>query len=175
MICPRSGDGLAGRPSVVFRDGMDDKELVSFMQESFPGIALLEADGNLFIYYSPSGEIPEKTFPFVTLMRGDSYDSVSDLNRPGVYRLSIGLKKATYESLLGKAPAAPGESGVVDTGHDFTALDEIMPHPIYGNLHWIGVLCPGEKTLETVKTLLAEAYEAAVQKAGSARSSTKSG
>ena len=58
----------------------------------------------------------------------------------------------------------PEAGGVIDTGHDFTALDQLMPHPIYGHLYWVCVLNPGAAAFPTVRTLLAEAYEMAVGK-----------
>ena len=48
--------------------------------------------------------------------------------------------------------------------HDFTAIDRVMPHPVYGAYHWICVLSPSEATFETLKPLLAEAYGRAVDR-----------
>ena len=143
---------------------MNDTELTQYITDTFAGIQIATSDGNSFFYYGPDGKIPERTFPFATLVTKDDYDTVSNLNRPDVCRLNIGLKKETYVALLGEPPKAPGDSGVIDTGHDFTALDELMPHPIYGHLCWVCVLNPGATTFPTVQTLLAEAYGEAVRK-----------
>jgi hypothetical protein len=89
----------------------------------------------------------------------DQYDSASNLNRPGVFRLNIGVRKETYQSMFGAAPAFPAGGGVVDTGHDFAALDQIMPHPIYAAMAWVCVLNPSTATFESVRPLLAEAFE----------------
>lgn len=67
--------------------------------------------------------------------------------------------------MFGKPPPPPGESGVVETGHDFSAPDEIMPHPVYAPQSWVCVLSPSAKTFETVKGLLAEGYGMAVRRA----------
>jgi hypothetical protein len=49
--------------------------------------------------------------------------------------------------------------------YDFTALDQVMPHPVYGRQYWVCVLNPSDETFETkVRPLLAEAYEMAVSK-----------
>ena len=53
----------------------------------------------------------------------------------------------------------PGGEG----GYDYTALDRIMPHPVYGKMYWICVLNPSAKTFETVRGLLAEAFEAGLR------------
>ena len=42
---------------------------------------------------------------------------------------------------------------------DFAELDVVMPHPVYGRMHWVCVLNPSEATFETVKPLLSEAYD----------------
>src|SRR5882762_8555707 len=106
---------------------MTKTEMTEYITGNFDHIQIAAAGENSFFFYSPSGQVPERTFPFATLVAQDEYDSVSNLNRPGIFRLNIGVSKATYTSLLGSLPSAPGASGVVETGHDFTALDQIMP------------------------------------------------
>jgi len=39
-----------------------------------------------------------------------------------------------------------------------------MPHPVYGRNHWVCVLNPSEATFETLKPLLREAYDRAVER-----------
>ncbi len=99
-------------------------------------------------------------------MTGDNFDTASDLNRPGVFRLNIGVSKTTYLSLFGSPSGRPGSNGVVETGHDFTAINQIMPHPIYAGMFWICVLSPSETTFEKVKPFLAEAYTRAAGRPG---------
>ena len=80
------------------------------------------------------------------------FDKLSNLDRPGVYRLNIGLSKGKFEALFGPDPLA---------GQDFTALDRILPHPAYWKMHWACVLNPSAGTFESVKPLLADAYQLA--------------
>jgi hypothetical protein len=63
-----------------------------------------------------------------------------------------------------RQPPPPGESGIINTGHDFTALNVLMPHPVYAPQSWICVLSPSVETFETVKPLLQEAYDRAVRR-----------
>jgi hypothetical protein len=112
--------------------------------------------------------------PFATLVTNDLYNNASNLNRHGVFRLNIGVSKDTYRSLFGPQPAFPGASRVVEMGHDFTALDQIMPHPIYAPQSWIRVLNPSEATFQTVRPLPAEAYNLAVRRHTKARHADKS-
>ncbi len=112
--------------------------------------------GNSFFFYNPDSNVPpDHRFPFVTLVTNDLYDQFSDLNRPSVFRLNIGIGKQTFRSLFGEN----------SSDSDFTALDQIMPHPVYGRMLWVCVLNPSEQTFETkVQPLLVEAYDLAVSK-----------
>ncbi|BCM89511.1 hypothetical protein IAD21_01357 [Abditibacteriota bacterium] len=142
---------------------LDEIAIASYISERFADVHVLTAHGNYFFYYGPFEGVENK-FPFATLVTNDEYDQASDLSRPGVFRLNVGVRKETYLSLFGsKAPRA-GESGITETGYDYTALDTIMPHPIYGPMYWLSVLNPGEETFEKVRSLLAEAYEMDVRK-----------
>src|SRR5215211_2914177 len=55
----------------------------------------------------------ERMLPFATLVTNDEHDTVSDLNRPGVFRVNIGMGKGTFQSLFGSQPMpAPAEGKV---------------------------------------------------------------
>ena len=95
---------------------------------------------------------------FATLASSDNeYDAVSQLDRPGVFRLNIGVSRETFRGLFGVEKIDSGD-------YDFTALDRIMPHPVYAAQWFVCVLNPGDATLEKVKQLLAEAYEIAARR-----------
>src|SRR5438477_10874966 len=150
---------------------MDEATIIQYITDTFEGIETFTADGNTFFFYDP-----DHMLPFVTLVTNDIYDQFSNLNRPSVFRLNIGISKQTFRSLFGlpKLPSggdSPVESGDNDSNHsnhsdyDFTALDQLMPHPVYGRMYWVCVLNPSDETFETkVRLLLAEAYELAVSK-----------
>jgi Family of unknown function (DUF6194) len=127
---------------------MDEASIREYLVTSFPDIGVTDASGDSYFFTDP-----EKKFPFATLVTSDAHDQVSDLSRPGVFRLNIGVSKQTFGNLFGLDRADTG-------GYDFTALDRIMPHPVYGKMYWVCVLNPSAGTFETVKGLLAEAYEA---------------
>jgi hypothetical protein len=93
-----------------------------------------------------------------TLAASDNdYDRVSNLNRPGVFRLNIGVSRDTFRSIFG--------ADSVDVGsYDFTILDTFLPHPQYAAQHFICVLSPSEATFERVRTLLTEAYDIGVRR-----------
>ena len=127
-----------------------------YVAETFEHVWTVDHEGDTFFMYAPDGDLPpERQFPFVTIVTGDRHDTASDLDRPDVYRLNIGLTKATFAGLFGAPPAQ---------GWDYTALDTVMPHPVYGGQHWVCVLNPGEATWDGVRTMLAEAHSFAARK-----------
>ncbi|RKR93131.1 hypothetical protein BDK92_7648 [Micromonospora pisi] len=132
---------------------------------AFEGVRALESAGDTFLLYDPDGDLPaERQFPFATIVTGDHYETVSALNRPDTYRLNIGLTKVTYTGSFGAAPTHRDADGVLETGFDYAAVDTLMPHPVYAAQYWVCVVNPGAQTLETVRTLLAEAHGFAARK-----------
>ncbi len=79
-----------------------------------------------------------------------------------MFRLNIGLSN-TYRAQFGPQPPRPSDGGAVDTGHDFTVLDQLFPHPCAPQ-SWVSVLNPSAETFEAVQPLLAEAYDLAVNR-----------
>lgn len=132
---------------------MDESAVADYIRKTFPGVETTENFGYTFFFYGS-----DHMLPFATLISSDyDYDRVSNLDRPGVFRLNIGVSKQTFQALFGTAK--------VDVSrYDFTALDVIMPHPDYAKQYFICVLSPGDVTFERIRALLAEAYDIAVQR-----------
>ena len=132
---------------------MNASAIVDYIMKTFPEVETTNAYGyDMFFYRS------DRKLSFATMISSDyDYDSVSNLNRPGVFRLNIGVSKQTFQSLFGT-----DEVNVND--YDFTALDVIMPHPEYAQYHFICVLSPSEETFEKMRALLAEAYDIAARR-----------
>jgi Family of unknown function (DUF6194) len=126
---------------------MNETQITEYITKTFEGVDVVVASGNRFFLYDP-----DHKFPFATLMTNDDNDSASNLNRPSIFRLNIGIQKKTFDSMTFAADV------------DFTVLDQLLPHPVYGKMSWVCVLNPSDKTFQTVKQLLAEAYDLSVQK-----------
>ena len=136
---------------------MDELSVLKYIREALPEAEAVEASGNYFFFRNTDGLPKDHRFPFATLVVSDEYDHFSNLNRPGVFRLNIGLSKVAFDGLLGAAATSAR-----DGTYDYTALDTFMPHPVYGKMHWVCVLNPSDATFnDTVKGLLAEAYDRA--------------
>jgi hypothetical protein len=139
---------------------MDEKGMTDYIGTTFVGVETSTNLGYTFFFYGP-----DRMLPFVTLATADNEgDRASNLDRPGVFRLNIGVSKPTFQSLFG--------TGKVDvSAYDFTVLDTIMPHPDYAPQSWICVLNPSDTTFHKLRPLLSEAYELAVKRASRRKTS----
>lgn len=132
---------------------IDESFITSYIMSTFEDV---ETDVNLgytFFFYKD-----DNMHAFATIAStGNEYEKISALDRPGVYRLNIGLSRETFHSMFGK--------GKIDVSpYDFTALDTIMPHPEYSSQFFICVLSPSEATFKKLRPMLAEAYDVAVKR-----------
>jgi hypothetical protein len=132
---------------------MDETKIAKYIIDTFAGVETSDNFGYTFFFYGP-----DRNLPFATIANtGNQYERVSDLDRPGVFRLNIGVSRQTFQSLF-------GASKIDVSAYDFTALDKIMPHPDYAAQNYVCVLNPSETTFEKVRELLAEAYDLAVRR-----------
>ena len=139
---------------------MDEKGITDYIMNTFAGVETMTTLGYTFFFYGP-----DRMLPFTTIATADNEgDRVSNLDRPGVFRLNIGVSKQTFRVLFG--------TGKVDvSAYDFTALDTIMPHPDYASQSWLCVLNPGDTTFQQLRPLLGEAYDLAVRRAARRKTS----
>ncbi|MDQ3289550.1 MAG: DUF6194 family protein [Pseudomonadota bacterium] len=143
---------------------VEESAIARYICDSFAGIVPVTAWGEASFFYNPRRALPRGVY-FATLKNKDGdNDRASDLDRPAVFRLNIGISKATYRQLVGPLPARPSAGSVVATGHDFSALDTLLPHPVYGLMAWVSVLNPTPATFDLTRPLLDEAYGLAVAK-----------
>ncbi len=136
--------------------GPDPETIHRHIVDTFPGVQVASAMEATF--YS----LDEKHFPnFATIVTTDDHDDASNLSRPGVFRLNIGVNRPTFERLAAAAGEAP----------DHKALDIVFPHPVYARQLWLSILNPSAESWEAVvKPLLAEAHDRlAAQRARHAR------
>jgi Family of unknown function (DUF6194) len=155
---------------------MDQDAIRRYIAEAFDGVDVDIASqasgapeiawGDTFFIYDPDRNLEAQLrFPFATIVTKDygDFDNASNLDRPSVFRLNIGVGKETYAALF-------PDDGV----HDFTELDRLLPHPVYGKNHFVCVLNPSDSTFQTLQPLLAEAYAISVGRVVSRRATKKS-
>ena len=142
---------------------MTEDEIIAFV-ETLPGVERQTAApddgspeiawGDTFFFYDPGADLPaDRRFPFATIVTKDypDFDTASDLDRSGVFRLNVWVSADTVAGLFS-----------VDDEHDFTALDVAMPHPIYGAQSWVSIINPGPASTELAERLLTEAHARAI-------------
>jgi hypothetical protein len=126
--------------------GPDADEIHDLITTTYPETIVAEAMHARFYSLDPSG------WPnFATIVTTDEHDmgNPSDLARDGVFRLNLGVGKATFERLVDAA-----------TEPDYAALDTVIPHPVYARQRWIAILNPSRRTFaDIVAPLIAEAHD----------------
>ncbi len=137
---------------------MNEATIVAYIT-AIDGVETVTVDDNIFFFTGP-----DHMFPFATFItHDDEYETFSDLNRPGIFRLNVGVSKATFPSLFGATAPRPAAAATADaSAYDFAALDRLLLHPTYGRQFWVCILNPTPATFDTtIKPLLAEAYDIA--------------
>ena len=145
---------------------IDQDAIIQYVTDTFTGVEIIRpteglAAGDTFFYYDPQGDLdPARRLPFATIVTKDygDFDTASQLNRPEVFRLNLGVSREAFRALFG---FAPGDDRTESAVYDFAALDQLMPHPVYTPQSFVCVLNPSLETFEAVKPLLAEAYSLA--------------
>ncbi len=151
---------------------MTQDDIIAFAT-SLPGVVAVTARegdgspevawGDSFIFYDPDGEESNRRMPFATIVVKDydGFDTVSDLSRPGVFRLNISVGREAFEQQTGYSPA---EHAAQPGRYDYTAIDQLIPHPVYAPQAWVSILNPGEATGELARSLLTDAHATAAQR-----------
>lgn len=155
---------------------MDQEAIRRFIASTYDGVDVQVAApddgspeiawGDTFFICDPRHELEgPRRFPFATIVTKDygEFDNASNLDREGVFRLNIGVSKETFEGLFKP-----------DAAHDFTALDVLMPHPVYAQNHFVCVLNPSDETFAALRSLLDEAYSIGLKRAAPRGASTQS-
>jgi hypothetical protein len=126
--------------------GPDPDEIKAWILQTWPETVVAEAMGATFF------SLTDSHWPnFATIVTTDEHDmgAPSDLAREGVFRLNIGVGKATFDRLVDPR----GD-------HDHAAIDTVIPHPVYARQRWLAILNPSRDTFDTVvKPLLVEAHD----------------
>lgn len=141
---------------------------------SLPGVVAVTASGangapevawgDSFFFYDPDGDTPaDRRMPFATIVTKDydGFDTASNLNRPGVFRLNVAVGRTAFEELIGYPPRAHAAQSA---RFDYTAIDQLIPHPAYAPQAWVAILNPGETTATLACSLLTDAHIRAVQR-----------
>jgi hypothetical protein len=149
---------------------MTEDEIIR-LAKSLSGTVVLTADGasgapevawgDSFVFYDPDDREENRQLGFATIVTKDygGFDEASNLNRPGVFRLNLSVGRQQFEAVLGYSPAEHASRAATI---DYTALDHVLPHPIYAAQGWVAIVCPSERTDEQARALLKHAHQRAM-------------
>lgn len=152
---------------------MTQEEIIRFMT-SLPGVEAVTARkgdgspevawGDSFFYVRlPDQPESDQRWPFATMVVKDypGWDTASELDREGIFRLNVSVGRRVFEELFGYPPTAHDQNG---ERFDYTALDRLIPHPVYAAQGWVSVINPGEATDERVRALVVGAHAREVRR-----------
>jgi hypothetical protein len=143
---------------------MNATQLENWILDNYQGVIVKDAYRERSFFYNPDGSLPKGIY-FATIKESDGpNDKASNLNRDGIYRLSIGVGKKQYQHLFGEIPKRPAKGDIVELDFDFNTTGMILPHPIYAWLGWVSINNPDNKNLDLVKDLLDISYRNALAK-----------
>jgi hypothetical protein len=133
-----------GMTDVKLPTGPDPEAIVDYLMTTYPETDMVSIPGAWFFSLDPERHFPN----YATIVTNDDHDQASDLERPGVFRLNLGVDKATFERVAS------------DPSLDYTALDVVLPHPVYAAQRYIAILNPSWSTWEsTVVPLIKAAHD----------------
>lgn len=131
-------------------------ELAPAEGSAFPEIAW----GDHFFYYAPDGQVPQREQPYATIVtKNYPGDGQCDLDDPGRWRLNVHVGRTAFTELTGEDPRA------ASTAADFTAVDTVLPHPVYRAQGWVAIVNPRTGTGSPAVRLLRRAHEEAARRA----------
>jgi hypothetical protein len=126
---------------------MNQSEVEAFV-EKLDNVQREENFGYIFYFVGDDHRLA-----FVTIGHSDNeFDTVSNLNREGVFRVNIGVSRETYQSLF----ADTSSENV-----DYSVLNVFLPHPHYSKQNFVCILNPTQENAEVTKKLILEAHSIA--------------
>lgn len=139
-------------------------EIFARVLQSYDGVIEDRNWGERALFFNPGKLMPKGIYVLTVKEKDGPNDKASLVNRPGIFRLNLGISRASFIKLFGRVPLRPPAGGIVLTGHDFRQIDRIMPHPVYGWMCWIAVLNPSRATFATLEPMIDEAVGIAAAK-----------
>jgi hypothetical protein len=123
------------------------------------GVNVKNAYRERIFFYNPEGSLPKAIY-FSTIKESDEpNDKASNLDREGIFSVSVGVGKKPYPQLFGNIQKRPAKGEIVKLDFDFSTTGIIMPHPIYVWLGWACINNPDSEKLDLMKHLLDISYQ----------------
>lgn len=120
--------------------------MLQLLRDRYPDAVVAQIGSAAFF------SLDEKHWPnFATVVWTDEHDegAPSNLARPGVYRINVGVDRETFTRLVGG-----------DADPDYAAFDRFVPHPVYAKQRLISILNPSHATVrEALLPLVDQAHD----------------
>lgn len=115
---------------------------------AIPDIVEKPSWGELAFFHNPGMVKPNGKYVMTVKLKDGPNDGASRLDRGGLYRINLGLPKPLFREIFGLPPMRPGKGETIQGPWDFTEIDRITPHPVYGWMSWIAVINPERENAE---------------------------
>jgi len=143
---------------------MEPDGIFEYYLKNLKDTVLTKNWGERGIFYNPNNTLKKGVYVLTIKEKDGDNDKASNVNRDGIYRINLGIKKETFIKLFKAVPERPKAGDIVKMDYDFTKTNIILPHPVYAWMSWICILNPTEEKFETLKSLINESYEYAREK-----------
>jgi hypothetical protein len=143
---------------------MSPESIIQTLTAELDGVIPKSSWGETSLFYNPGNLLPNGVYFCTIKEKNGDNDTSSSLDRDSVFRVSIGIGQSNYEDHFGVKPKRPAKGCIVNTGHDFTQLDTLMPHPIYAWMSWVQILSPSKVSFDNILPLIKDAHASAVVK-----------
>ena len=143
---------------------MEPDEIFHYCIKNLKGTILTKNWGERGVFYNPNNTLKKGVYILTIKEKDGDNDKASNIDREGIYRINIGVRKETFKKLFKIIPERPKAGEIVNMDYDFTKTNVLLPHPVYAWMSWICILNPTEETFEKIKPYIQESYEYAIEK-----------
>lgn len=88
-------------------------EILKYCLESLNGTVLINSWGERGIFYDPDRKLKRGVYILPVKEKDGNHDRSSKLNRDGVYRVNLGIRKRTFSKMFGPLPACPDKDALL--------------------------------------------------------------
>ncbi len=132
--------------------------IIEDLLKRFPGSVVVPAWGETSIFYNPGRVLPRGVYFATVKEKNGENDQASRLDRTDVFRFNVGTSNTLFVERFGPLPPRPAKGCTIEGAWDFTELNVITPHPIYGWMSWVSVLNPSQHTLVDMDKMIEAAF-----------------
>lgn len=140
---------------------MEAYEVIEYCKQ-LEDVNVVNSYGETSVFYNPNMRWKRGIYVLTIKEKDGPNDKASNLNRDGIYRVNLGIRKETFIKLFDQLPARPKAGEVVSMNFDFTVLNQILPHPVYAWMGWVSILNPIH--LKDIMPYIEESYQYAKEK-----------